>query len=232
MTIKVKPMQILLPETGAQVIAQNVVNFVQNDENCDKPILVHGFSVGGYVYTEILNSMLASEKENEITGRIIGQIWDSPVDAHNIPTGFSKALLPKKGVMQIGMKKSLDLYQSMTHRIAGQHHQRGSRLFYHNPVKAPSMFFYSDSDPISTPDNVGKVMASLKEDGHTVVEGKEFKKSQHVSHMYKHREEYVSTLRQFLKRIPYFKDVLEAEDEADVGSCVDGKDTEKQESSV
>ncbi|XP_072047781.1 transmembrane protein 53-like isoform X1 [Amphiura filiformis] len=231
LTVKVKPMQILLPETGAQVIAQNVANFVQSDEQCERPILVHGFSVGAYVYTEILSNMLALQKENEITGRIIGQIWDSPVDAHNIPNGISKALL-KNNMMQIGVKKSLDLYTSMTYRIAGQHHQRGSRLFHCNPVKAPSMFFYSDSDPISTPDNCGKVMASLKEMGHTFVQSKEFKKSLHVSHMYKHREEYVSTLRGFLNQIDYFKKVSETDGEADMGSCVDTGETEKQESSV
>ena len=233
LTVKVKPLQILLPQTGAQVLAQNVVNFVQSDEHREQPILVHGFSVGGYVYTEILTKMLQSQKEEEITGRIIGQIWDSPVDAYNIPTGMSKALL-KSSVMQMGMQKSIEMYQNVTFKFAGQYHQRGSRLFHHNPVKAPSMFFYSDSDPVSTPDDNTRVMSSLKESGHQFVQGKEFKKSPHVSHMYKHREEYVSSLRQFLTQIDYFKK-MSPEDEVLVhaGSSVDGSDvTEKQESSV
>lgn len=205
LTVKVRPMQILLPQQGAQVVAQNVVKFVQSAERQDQPILVHGFSVGGYVYSEILTSMLATQKDEEITGRIIGQIWDSAVDVGDIPDGMSRALL-KNTTMQTGMRKSLDVYMRMTHNFAGQHLLRGSRLFYHNPVKAPSLFFYSDSDPISSPRINEKCIASLKDTmGHPSVRSKEFKNSPHVSHMYKYREEYVSTLRSFLQQIEYFK---------------------------
>ncbi|XP_072047782.1 transmembrane protein 53-like isoform X2 [Amphiura filiformis] len=223
LTIKIKPMQILLPKSGSQVLAKNVVQFLQHTEQQDKPLLVHTFSVGGYVYSEILQSMLDAEKEKEITSRIIGQIFDSPVDLDNIPIGMSKVLL-KNQTMQTGLRKSLEMYQNLTFNIAGQHHLRCSRLFHHNPVKAPSIFFYSDADPITSPRAVERAIGMLKEVGHESVQGKEFKGSPHVSHMYKHREEYVSTLRLFLDQIDYFKKVSSEESS--------GTSSEKTESAV
>ena len=212
LTIKIKPMQILFPETGAQILAGNIVDFVQTEDHRERPLLAHSFSVGGYVYSEVLRSMLATEKNSSsITNRIIGQIYDSPVDYDNIPTGMSKVLL-KNNMMQTGLRKTLEMYQRMTHNIAGQHHQRCSHLFHHNPVRAPSLFFYSDADPITTPRAVERAIASLKENmGHETVMGKEFKSSPHVSHMYKHKDEYVSTLQSFLEQIDYFKTITKSD---------------------
>ena len=81
----------MLPTKGSQVIAREVVKFLQSEEIRDRKILVHSFSVGGYQYSEILQQMLASQSESkEITGRIIGQIYDSPVDLNEVPIGISK----------------------------------------------------------------------------------------------------------------------------------------------
>ena len=68
-----------------------------------------------------------------------------------------------------------------------------------------SVRFSSDSDPLSPPRANEGYITSLKERmGHTSVQGKEFKNSPHVSHMYKYREEYLSTLNSFLNQIDYF----------------------------
>lgn len=229
LTIKIKPLQILLPKSGAQILANNVVEFIQGEEQKNQPLLVHTFSVGGYVYSEILQSMLAAEEKNEITSRILGQIFDSPVDLDNIPIGMSKVLL-KNQTMQQGLRKSLEVYQRLTHNIAGQHHLRSSHVFHHNPVKAPSLFFYSDADPITSPRAIERAITSLKDFGHESVLQKQFKNSPHVSHMYKHREEYVGTLRSFLNQIDYFKNI--SQDQSDGTELDDAAATEKTESSV
>ncbi len=225
LTIKIKPMQILLPKTGSQVLARNVVEFLQDGEQRDKPLLVHTFSVGGYVYSEILQSMLAAEKEKQITSRIVGQIFDSPVDLDNIPVGMSKVLL-KNHAMQAGLRKTLEVYQRMTFNIAGQHHLRSSRVFHHNPVKAPSLFFYSDVDPITSPHAIERAITSLKEVGHKSVRGKEFQGSPHVSHMYKHREEYVTTLKSFLNQIDYFQNLSTGDEPEGLSSPTESEKTE------
>ena len=53
----------------------------------------------------------------------------------------------------------------------------------------------------------------------------QFKNSPHVSHMCKHREEYVGTLRSFLNQIDYFKNYSQGQPDETAAK------TEKTESS-
>ena len=192
----------MLPETGAQVLAKQVVNFVQDEERKDQSILVHGFSGGAYVYTEILQEMLARQKDDQITGRIIGQIYDSGIDVKDISSGLVKALV-QNNLLQLGLKKTLEIYMRMTYSFAGQHHERGSRLLWNNPVKAPTLLLYSDTDPLSPSDDNQRLMAHLRANGNVMVYAKMFKGSPHVGHMFKYRDEYVDTLQSFLNQIDH-----------------------------
>ncbi|XP_038052121.1 transmembrane protein 53-like [Patiria miniata] len=210
LTVKLRPMQLLLPTVGTQVIARDVVNFLQSKEQRGRKILVHGFSVGGYLYGEILQRMLASQTESrEITSRIIGQIYDSPVDLQNIPVGISKALTQNR-LAQRSMQGSLQVYLRVMHSAATKHYYKSSHMFHHNPVSAPSLFFYSHTDPVGTAEANERVITSLKTVmGYDNIYSKAFEDSPHVSHMYKHRDEYMGTLKAFLTKIDYFKEALE-----------------------
>ncbi|XP_071809512.1 transmembrane protein 53-like [Asterias amurensis] len=209
LTVKLRPMQLLLPTVGTQVIARDVVSFLQSKEQRDRQILVHGFSVGGYLYGEIIQKMLASQTEShEITRRIIGQIYDSPVDLQNIPVGISKALT-KNPLAQRSMQTSLQMYLRVMNSAATKHYHKSSYTFHHNPVSAPSLFFYSHTDPVGTAESNERVMSSLKTNmGYENVYSKAFEDSPHVSHMYKHQNEYMSTLKGFLSQIEYFREAL------------------------
>lgn len=61
------------------------------------PIIYHGFSVGGYLWGEVLR--LCADKHPKyqpVTERIRGQILDSGVDVTEIPTAFPAAVFPEK----------------------------------------------------------------------------------------------------------------------------------------
>ncbi|XP_022083868.1 transmembrane protein 53-like isoform X2 [Acanthaster planci] len=220
LTVRIRPLQIMMPTRGSQVIAKDVVEFLQREDIRNRKILVHSFSVGGYQYSEILQQMLASQSDNkEITSRIIGQIYDSPVDFNEVPIGMSKALL-KNPILQKTMHVSLDSYLRLMYRPVTQHYLKSSEVFFHNPVPAPSLFFYSHTDLVATADASQRAIASLQNKmGYKNVYSKAFQDSPHVSHMYKHRDEYMETLMKFLESIEYFQEALkEHKDKPDLVS--------------
>ena len=93
------------------------------------------------------------------------------------------------------------------HKPVTQHYQKSSVIFFHNPVPAPALFFYSHTDMVATAEASQRAIASLRDKmGYTNVYSKSFEDSPHVSHMYKHRDEYMSTLTAFLSGVEYFKE--------------------------
>ena len=127
------------------------------------------------------------------------------------------------------MQKSIDLYLKAMHKPVTQHYQKSSEVFFHNPVPAPSLFFYSHSDLVATADASQRAIASLQDKmGHRNIHSKSFQDSPHVSHMYKHRDEYMATLNAFLTKVEYFKESSEEHKELPdlVGEEMRGKEVE------
>jgi hypothetical protein len=63
--------------------------------NEQRPLLVHGFSVGGFVYTEMMAAMRSSRHvvaSADVKYRIKGTIMDSIVDVEGAPRGISRAV--------------------------------------------------------------------------------------------------------------------------------------------
>lgn len=48
------------------------------------------------------------EKYNNITNRIVGQVWDSIADVMQIPIGFPAAVFPKNLVLQSMLRKYIE----------------------------------------------------------------------------------------------------------------------------
>lgn len=64
-------------------------------------LLLHGFSVGAYLWSEALVQIARDTTRYEhVTSKVVGQIWDSAVDPAQVPTGFGMALFPRNPAMQ------------------------------------------------------------------------------------------------------------------------------------
>ena len=108
------------------------------------------------------------------------------------------------------MQGSLEVYLRIMHSAATKHYHKSSHTFHHNPVSAPALFFYSHTDPVGTAEANERAIANLKVVmGYDNIYSKAFEDSPHVSHMYKHRDEYMGTLKAFLTKIDYFRDNLD-----------------------
>lgn len=69
-------------------------------------MVLHGFSVGGYLWGEVLVKFSKNlNKYQSVTGRICGQIFDSGVDVNEIPTGFPSAVFPNNPVLRLTFEK-------------------------------------------------------------------------------------------------------------------------------
>lgn len=56
LVVQISPWQLLWPTKGAQVVAADAIKFLENNTSYG-PIIVHGFSVGAYVFGEVMLQM-------------------------------------------------------------------------------------------------------------------------------------------------------------------------------
>ncbi|KAF5284582.1 hypothetical protein FQR65_LT02408 [Abscondita terminalis] len=197
LSINITPWQMLWPRKGSQVIANEVVTFLDVNSRCT-PLVVHGFSVGGYQWGEVLVRISQDQPRfQHILDRISGQIWDSAADISEICYGFPMALFPKNLVLQNTMKQYILYHMRTFDKVATRHYVRSSQLFHSNMVKAPALLFLSKTDPVGAE----KSNMRLKEDWENSgikVYWQCWDKSPHVGHYHRHRVEYVEKLENFL----------------------------------
>ncbi|XP_035672812.1 transmembrane protein 53-B-like isoform X2 [Branchiostoma floridae] len=204
MTINIQPLQLILPKTGAQVIAEKVVDFVHQPQNARRPLLVHAFSVGGYLYSEaLLKSLEVSSVNGSMKDRIVGQIFDSPVDFGGIPDGLPAAMF-KSPLLRATLRNMIKAYMAALYKPVTINYIRASEIFHNNPVRSPALFLYSKVDPVGTVASIeGAARSNVKKDGPPVYY-KCWDDSPHVQHMYKHPIEYVEIMDSFLSHLPPF----------------------------
>ncbi|XP_078671006.1 transmembrane protein 53-like [Branchiostoma floridae x Branchiostoma belcheri] len=204
MTINIQPLQLMLPKTGAQVIASKVADFVHQPENARRPLLVHAFSVGGYLYSEtLLKSLENSPEEGGMKDRIMGQIFDSPVDFGGIPDGLPAAMF-KSPLIRATLRTLIKTYMAVMYKPVTSNYIRASEIFHHNPVRSPALFLYSKVDPVGTVASIERAARTYVKKGGPPVYYKCWDDSPHVQHMYKHPIEYVEIMDSFLSHLPPF----------------------------
>lgn len=104
LVVMISPWQLMWPVKGSQQVASDLLKFLYNNPKFG-PLLIHGFSVGGYVFGECLVQMTREiEKYTPLLNKFIGQVWDSTADITEIPIGVPKALFPKNMALQNALK--------------------------------------------------------------------------------------------------------------------------------
>jgi len=90
-----------------QVTAGEVLRFLANNPQYGR-IVVHGFSIGAYVWGEVQVQMSADfERYSPIVTRVKGQVYDSIVDTPSIHKGFPLSVFPNNYVMRTAFEKYL-----------------------------------------------------------------------------------------------------------------------------
>ncbi|ELU03488.1 hypothetical protein CAPTEDRAFT_151990 [Capitella teleta] len=203
--IKIEPLQLMWPETSQKVIKQ-LVDFVDNRGS--QPLLVHGFSVGGYLYGETLVKIDEDPRmRKEVGSRIVGQIFDSPVDYEGIPRGFSRAVSPVP-VVQRSLEATISAYMRLFPKKVVSHYHASSAMFHENPFRTPALVLNSEADLIGTPEPIQVVVDKWRSKG-IPVDMKTWAETPHVSHFHYHPVQYIKCLSGFLSKIGLINDKTE-----------------------
>lgn len=166
------PIDVLIRQL--QIVASDLLQFLDINTR-QRPILIHGFSVGGYLWGELL-ALVEKDKERfqPILNNIVGHIWDSAADMQDIPDGLPTAVFPNNSILQGTLRKYVR-FVSLTYFLlfvivypyryhmrtfydgATCHYIRSSQMFHSTMVRSPALFLMSKRDPIGKPESNQRV---------------------------------------------------------------------------
>lgn len=221
--IRVKPSQVLWP-MKAQAYIEKIFNVLEQEDCRNKPILIHGFSVGGYLYGEMLVKMdMEPDRYANLRHRIMGQVFDSPVDKNQVAYGMAQNLV-KHHLLQLLMYPLLEQYLNIFRSSVSDHFMRAQNAFLQNAMSLPSLVLFSHIDPIANPQVIERTIRQWSSRGITVLH-KSWADTKHVSHLQKYPEEYIEMLWSFLECLPLVPvgadiNVNDIKDEVIAKSCL------------
>ncbi|XP_059481534.1 transmembrane protein 53 [Neocloeon triangulifer] len=200
LTCRLTPWQLLWPAKGSQVVANDLLHFLDVNTR-DRPILIHGFSVGGYLWGEVLSIAQADEARfKPVMNNIVGHIWDSAADMQDIPDGLPAAVFPRNMMLQNAFRKYVKYHMRTFYDGATCHYIRSSQMYHSSMVRTPALFLVSKRDPIGKPESNLKVAENWEALG-IDVRFKVWNDSHHVGHFRKYPEEYIAEVAAFLAKI-------------------------------
>ena len=194
------------------------------------PILLHAFSMGGYLFGQSLRCIESQpERYGYLRSQIKAQVYDSVPDHGSIAHGISKSFnLPSPFEKAIEMMAKG--YLTFTHDTAGVEHRAASHSFHNNFVQAPALFYYSLSDPISRYQDVERVMKTWEGNG-IPVEGCKWEKSPHIQHARRDPERYFGELEKLLVRTQLIESTPQSTTKSETSSSMRHQKSEESNES-
>lgn len=198
--VSITPWQLLWPTKGSRMVAADLIEFLTKQQSYQQ-ILLHGFSVAGYMWGEVLDLLQHDpQKCNDIFNRIVGQVWDSLADVNDLAVGTPRALFPKNEMLQNIGQKYFEYHLKTFYKQSTQYYIRSSQLFHTNTLRKPALMFVSKADTVSSLMSNLRVKESWDSLG-TKTYMKIFEKSRHVEHYRKYPKEYTAELYAFLNKL-------------------------------
>ncbi|XP_043569898.1 transmembrane protein 53-A [Chiloscyllium plagiosum] len=193
-------LHFLWPQYGLSY-ASEVLDLLQSEPFSSRPLLIHAFSIGGFLFAEML--IITQRDVPRYSGfgsRIMGQIFDSLVagDVELLANDIPQVLAPP--ILQPFFKKITLFYFWLLSGYTVKHYQAGIRAFWEIQYHTPILLFYSENDPLSNYKKLEAMLFHWQKKGIPAI-GKSWKMSCHAGHLRQHPQEYRSTLQNFLQSI-------------------------------
>ncbi|UYV61693.1 hypothetical protein LAZ67_1005935 [Cordylochernes scorpioides] len=192
-------MQLLLPRSGSQVVARKVLEYLNTTKDYDK-IIIHTFSVGAYLFGELLLQMQSSQDIYATArNKIKGLVMDSSVDVVGLPYGLSRSLSSNPAVIK-AVESYATAHLTLFHGLATKHYYAASKAFHDNDLQCPSSSLHHVMIWLDRR-RMRETAAELwKEKGNDVTV-KVWDCSNHVNHLNNHRHEYSEALSELLNKL-------------------------------
>eukprot|EP01135_Chromosphaera_perkinsii_P006382 Nk52_evm111s485 gene=Nk52_evmTU111s485 len=189
------PRDVLQPSFSMKNLEKLLDDIATN--HADKKLFFHGFSTGGYKYGNMIRVLESNKHLREaIVPRIVGQVFDSPVDYHSVPSILPDVVFAKSHPVKRKLARmASDAFFTLTPTM--ENLKVSSESYHNNPITSPALWFYSQDDPIALAKDVEIVYSKWASRG-TQNFVMKWDKSKHVSHYMVHRDEYEHALHQFI----------------------------------
>ena len=203
MTVKTSPYELLFPGFGAKKIAQKCTQTLQKELSDYPKVLLHCFSVGAYMFGEMLMEMKKEQNQDEqkrLENRIKGVVFDSIVafEFEGISDGVSRSITPNPILMNL-LKLLIKTHMIVNYGVATKHYRAASESVWNNYLRVPALYLVSENDKIGTPHKNKEISEVWKKLGIDVT-FKLWEKSDHVKHYINHQQEYEQLIDHFLKK--------------------------------
>lgn len=198
LTVRTLPLQLAFPASGAQVVARKLLEFLLSHPNYSR-LVVHGFSVGGYQFGEVLVQMRKQQdRYAALLPRFKAQVYDSAVDYGGIVRGFPAALTSSRVLRKV-LEWAILVQRALLYPVSTVHWKASSQAFHQNPLTCPTLMISSELDQVgSVADNL-RVANAWRQRG-TDVRFCVFPDSRHVQHMGRYPERYSDEVLRLLRR--------------------------------
>lgn len=199
LNVKTSALDLLLPARGAKKISKDFARFMVEKQYSD--VLLHGFSVGGYMFGQVL---LDIDKQNQemrkkFIDSIRGIVFDSLVPFEGICVGVANSITSNKLMAKV-LEQMLRVYLLLGHNIATKYYCEASEKVWGAPLRCPTLFLSSKDDNISDYkiiERLATVWSNLGIECHKMT----VDHAPHVQLFTKHNKAYVESVEKFLKRI-------------------------------
>lgn len=170
-TVKTSPFEFFFPTIGAHKIADNLIDQLIHQPSLSRysDIVVHGFSVGGYQFSEVLKKLQSkagheADKMNRVVKSIKGTIFDSPCDVDSVPYGFSRTVAGESLLAKV-IEILIIATRSVFYPVSTKYHRQGFETFKNSPFNVPSLFFASKKDKLANIQVIEEVVDSWQKKG-------------------------------------------------------------------
>lgn len=199
LTVRTLPLQLAFPTTGAQVVAKRLLDFLVNHPNYSRLVL-HGFSVGGYQFGEVLVRIRKQEQQYaDVVPRFKAQVYDSLVDYQGIPKGFPTAVT-KNQIMRKVLELVIHFQRFLLYPVSTVHWKASSRAFHDNLLTCPALMINSKGDQVASVETNLLVANKWRQKG-TEVTFCTFDDSKHVQHMGRYPDLYCNEVLRLLRKV-------------------------------
>ncbi|XP_042875380.1 uncharacterized protein LOC122255392 isoform X2 [Penaeus japonicus] len=223
LTVTTTPLDLLLPARGSQMVTLKLLRLLQENDH-HRPLLVHGFSVGAYVFSEAMVHMMKNRREfGSLPERFVGQVWDCPVDLNGIPTGFPKAVTSNP-LLQRLLRVFIGFYLRLMYRLATVHYEQARVPFFTNALGVPVLLLQSQRDTVSTQEMTRDLLRGWREQG-AKFHYKCFEEGAHVSLYWKNPVEYEQVLSNFLEEVQLLEKSPISSDSRAISASEDSRET-------
>jgi alpha-beta hydrolase superfamily lysophospholipase len=201
-----KPAHVYKPISNGRATVSKIADALMSpDGGAGRPLLVHGFSAGGFLYGNLLCDLGQRGDEGvALVERIRGLVFDSPVDLNGVPFGLSRAVMNAEGTLpQRLIQGALEAYLSPNGPVR-QYYQEASDAMhgsgfggFSSPLPLPSLFLYSDADTVTRTADIQTVMREWTEAGASIDEVT-FDGTKHVMHLQSFPDRYEEAVARLL----------------------------------